>query len=265
MAENIQSDDATEHVDQEATQIAFGQGNVDTPSNAEGHVQSESINNSWEGDKRYESHWSKDPNKMYESLRYHEKRQGEFDNQINDYKSQLDQLQKDNQSYEALFAHEELGGQLENVIDQYINRGQQPQQEAPQSDNRIDDLLKWQQDIMSAAQDQHTTKMQEQAFSQIDSFAQEQQINYDKDDFVSHMKELNVPQEWWTTAFKGLAIDQIIASNRTKAAEQAITQANQNQSVLDTQNKGASSNDAPDSLEGFREKARGILTSFSGG
>lgn len=72
MAEDIQEEVTEEQVEQEATQISFGQGNdVDTSSDDAGQV--ESSTNSWEGDKRYEEHWAKDPNKMYESLRYHEK------------------------------------------------------------------------------------------------------------------------------------------------------------------------------------------------
>ena len=119
MADDTQNDVATEQVQPEATQVTFGQGNnTDTPSDVNGQVESESISNSWEGDKRFESHWGKDPNKMYESLRYHEKRQGEFDKQINDYKSQVEELQKYKDDYtamEELFNNEQVGNELLGV------------------------------------------------------------------------------------------------------------------------------------------------------
>lgn len=129
MGEDIQAYVATEQVQPEATQVTFGQGDsVDTSSNDNGQVEIESIN-SWEGDKRFESHWGKDPNKMYESLRYHEKRQGEFDKQINDYKSQVEELQRYKDDYsqiEELFNHEQIGSELLGVINKYSN-GEQEQ------------------------------------------------------------------------------------------------------------------------------------------
>ena len=133
MAEDIQEEVTEEQVEQEATQISFGQGNEDTSNDDAGQV--ESSNNSWEGDKRYEEHWAKDPNKMYESLRYHEKRQGDFDKQINDYKKQVEELSRYRDDYNAveeLFNHEQLGNELLGVINKYNNV--EPEQAVQQED-----------------------------------------------------------------------------------------------------------------------------------
>jgi hypothetical protein len=263
MAEDIQADVATEQVQPEATQVTFGQGDsVDTSSNENGQVKSESIN-SWEGDKRYESHWGKDPNKMYDSLRYHEKRQGDFDKQINDYKSQVEELQRyktDYQQIEDLFNHEQMGNELLNVINKYSNGNQeQAQPEANVQDDRLNDLLAWRQSIEQQAMSHYETQQQNKAFDSINEYAKSQNIQWDKDEFVNYMQANNFPVETWPIAFKGVASEQIMANQRSKAAEQALSKAQATQSVVTGSNKVPVTSKAPSNIEDLKAQLDQVL------
>ena len=73
--DDIQNTDVDEQVAEQSTTLNFGQGSEqDTQESAsEGQVNQDISN--WNDDKRFKEHWGEDPNKMYETLRYHEKRQ----------------------------------------------------------------------------------------------------------------------------------------------------------------------------------------------
>jgi vacuolar-type H+-ATPase subunit I/STV1 len=235
MAEDIQADVAPEQVQPEVTHVTFGQGeNTDTLGNNNGQVESESIN-SWEGDKRFESHWAKDPNKMYESLRYHEKRQGDFDKQINDYKSQVEELQKYKSDYndmEQLFNHPQLGSELIDVIEKY-NKGNQ-EQVSPQTsiqDDRLNDLLSWKDSIEKQALSHYETQQQNEAFSKIDKLNDQYAIAYDKNQFIAEMNKAQIPKHLWFNEYKANVFDQVIAKHGTKVAEQASEKKQSAQSV----------------------------------
>jgi hypothetical protein len=265
MAEDIQADVATEQVQPEATQVTFGQGdNTDTSSNDNGQVESESIN-SWEGDKRFESHWAKDPNKMYESLRYHEKRQGDFDKQINDYKSQVEELQRYKDDYsqiEELFNHEQMGSELLGVINKYSNGEQeqaQPQPQANVQDDRLNDLLSWKESIEKQALSHYDTQQQNEAFNKIDKLAEQYVINYDKEQFANYMNEAQIPKHLWFDAFKAQAFEQVMAKHGTQSAEQALSKAQATQSVVTGSNKVPVSTTAPRNIDDFKAKLDSLL------
>jgi len=256
MAENIQADVATEQVQPEATQVTFGQGdNVDTSSNDNGQVESESIN-SWEGDKRFESHWAKDPNKMYESLRYHEKRQGDFDKQINDYKSQVEELQRYKDDYtelENLFNHPQIGPDIENVLNKYSNgEQQQVQPQANVQDDRLNEILSWKESIEKEALSHYETQQQNEAFNRIDKLAEKYVINYDKEQFANYMNEAQIPKDLWFDAFKSQAFDQVMAKHGTQAAEQALSKAQATPSVVTGSNKVSVGATPPKNIDEFR-------------
>ena len=263
MAEDIQADVATEQVQPEATQVTFGQGDsVDTSSNDNGQVESESIN-SWEGDKRYESHWGKDPNKMYESLRYYEKRQGDFDKQINDYKSQVQDLQRYKDDYsqiEELFNHEQIGNELLGVINKYSNGEQeQAQPQANIQDDRINEILSWKDSIEKQALSHYETQQQNEAFSKIDKLADQYVINYDKKQFANYMNEAQIPKHLWFEAFKAQAFEQVMAKHGTQAAEQALSKAQATQSVVAGSNKVPVGANPPQSIDDFKAQLDSVL------
>lgn len=256
MVENIQADVATEQVQPETTQVTFGQGdNVDTSSNENGQVESESIN-SWEGDKRFDSHWAKDPNKMYESLRYHEKRQGEYDKQINDYKSEVEELQKYKDDYsqiEQLFNHEQIGNELLGVINKYSNG--EEEQVQPQNniqDDRINDLLSWKENIEKQALSHYGTQQENEAFSKIDNLSNQYGINYDKEQFSNFMNEAQIPKHLWFDAFKSQAFEQVMAKQGTQAAEQALSKAQSTPSIVTGSNKVPVGANPPKSIDDFK-------------
>ena len=265
MGEDIQADVAPEQVQPEATQVTFGQGDsVDTSGNENGQVESESIN-SWEGDKRFESHWGKDPNKMYESLRYHEKRQGDFDKQINDYKSQVEELQRYKDDYtqiEELFNHEQIGNELLGVINKYSNGEQEQVQPQPQTniqDDRLNDLLSWKEQIENQALSHYETQQQNEAFNKIDKLAEQYVINYDKEQFANFMNEAQIPKHLWFDAFKAQAFEQVMAKHGTQAAEQALSKAQATPSVVTGSNKVPVGANPPKSIDDFKAQLDSIL------
>lgn len=264
MADDTQNDVATEQVQPEATQVTFGQGdNTDTPSDVNGQVESESISDSWEGDKRFESHWSKDPNKMYESLRYEEKRRDEFTNQINDYKRQVEELQRYKDDYsqiEELFNHEQMGNELLGVINKYSNGEQaQAQPQANVQDDRLNDLLSWKDSIEKQALSHYETQQQNEAFNKIDKLAEQYVINYDKEQFANYMNEAQIPKHLWFDAFKAQAFEQVMAKHGTQAAEQALSKAQATPSVVTGSNKVPVGASPPRNIDDFRAQLDAIL------
>jgi len=239
MAEDIQEEVTEEQVEQEATQISFGQGNEDTSNDDAGQV--ESSNNSWEGDKRYEEHWSKDPNKMYESLRYHEKRQGDFDKQINDYKKQVEELSRYRDDYNAveeLFNHEQLGNELLGVINKYNNV--EPEQAVQQEDpnaQRLNELLSWKSNIEEQALNSYYKQQEDAQISEIDQLASKYNLKYDKQQFVEHMNKGNIPREYWARYFKSEALPTILEANSALSAENALKKSANAQSLATGVNK----------------------------
>jgi septum formation topological specificity factor MinE len=240
MAEDIQEEVTEEQVEQEATQISFGQGNdVDTSGDDAGQV--ESSNNSWEGDKRYEEHWAKDPNKMYESLRYHEKRQGDFDKQINDYKKQVDELSRYRDDYNAveeLFNHEQLGNELLGVINKYNNV--EPEQAVQQEDpnaQRLNELLSWKSNIEEQALNSYYKQQEDAQISEIDQLASKYNLKYDKQQFIDHMNKGNIPREYWSRYFKSEALPTILEANSALSAENALKKSANAQSLATGANK----------------------------
>ena len=240
MAEDIQEEVTEEQVEQEATQISFGQGNdVDTSGDDAGQV--ESGNNSWEGDKRYEEHWSKDPNKMYESLRYHEKRQGDFDKQINDYKKQVEELSRYRDDYNAveeLFNHEQLGNELLGVINKYNNV--EPEQAVQQEDpnaQRLNELLSWKSNIEEQALNSYYKQQEDAQISEIDQLASKYNLKYDKQQFIDHMNKGNIPREYWSRYFKSEALPTILEANSALSAENALKKSANAQSLATGANK----------------------------
>ena len=264
MADDTQNDVATEQVQPEATQVTFGQGdNTDTPSDSNGQVESESINNSWEGDKRFESHWGKDPNKMYESLRYEEKRRDEFNDQMKDYKRQLEELQRYKDDYsqiEELFNHEQIGNELLGVINKYSNGEQeQAQPQANIQDDRLNDLLSWKDSIEKQALSHYETQQQNEAFNKIDKLAEQYVINYDKEQFTNFMNEAQIPKHLWFDAFKAQAFEQVMAKHGTQSAEQALSKAQATPSVVTGSNKVPVGANPPKNIDDFRAQLDSIL------
>jgi hypothetical protein len=240
MAEDIQEEVTEEQVEQEATQISFGQGNdVDTSNDDAGQV--ESSNNSWEGDKRYEEHWSKDPNKMYESLRYHEKRQGDFDKQINDYKKQVEELSRFRDDYNAveeLFNHEQIGNELLGVINKYNNV--EPEQSVQQEDpnvKQLNELLSWKSNIEEQALNSYYKQQEDAQISEIDQLASKYNLKYDKQQFIEHMNQGNIPREYWSRYFKSEALPTILEANSALSAENALKKSANAQSLATGANK----------------------------
>jgi hypothetical protein len=228
--EDTQAVEAPEHVEeqQEKTTLNFGQDQEvakDTQAESTGQVENNVLN--WEEDKRFKEHWSEDPNKMYESLKYHEKKQGEFDSQINDYKTQVGELGKyksDYESLEKLFDHPELGPELLTTINKYKdpqNQAQSVQDDSPYA-GEINELKQWKSQIEEQALGQYKQQQEAEQFTQIDAFAKQYNIEYNKDDFLNAMQTAQVDPASWSHYFKSQAADVALKNASNRAAEAAL-------------------------------------------
>ena len=242
--EDIQNTDVDEQVEEQSTTLNFGQGSEqDTQESAsEGQVNQELSN--WNEDKRFKEHWGEDPNKMYETLRYHEKRQGEFDSQINDYKTQIEDLgkfKKDYESLEQLIEHPVLGDKLLRVIEEHQNNGQQvqDQQQVPQQQQHspeMAEMLEWKRNLEQQALSNYQQQQRDAQIGQIDEFAKQYNLNYDKKDFVGAMEKAKVDPQNWVHYFKSHATDIAMRNAKNQAAEQALS--NKNKAISSSANPG---------------------------
>ena len=234
MEEDIQTEDAPVEQVEEKTTLTFGQGHEDTQIASEDGQVEQSVSN-WNEDKRFSEHWGEDPNRMYESLRFHEKKQGDYDKQIGDYKEQVEGLNKykdDYTSLEKLFDHPEIGNELLGVINKYQQPQQQPtQQGQPQQQdqvytqlqNQVNDFGKWKEQLTQQALTQYNQQQETQQLTDIDKFAQQYGINYDRDDFLKAGKAKNLEPQNWGDYFKAQAVDVAMKSAANRAAESALT------------------------------------------
>jgi len=245
MAEDTQAPEEEQVENEEATQVNFGQGDNDTSQDDAGQVEAGS--STWQDDKRFNTHWGEDPNKMYESLRYHEKKQGDFDKQITDYKDQVESLQKYKDDYKAvedLFNHEQMGSELLGVINKYQSPEQQQeaQQEVNPMNQQLTDLMSWRENIEKQALNTYYSQEETKQFKEIDSLAKDYNLQYDKEQFASHMQKNNVPREYWARFFKSEALPSILNANSQKSAETALKKSVDNQSIVSGANKTAKPN-----------------------
>ena len=231
--EDTQVTEASEQVEQsqESTTLSFGQdANSDNDTHADSTGQVENNISSWEEDKRFKEHWGEDPNKMYESLKYHEKRQGDYDKQVADYKSQVEDLGRYRDDYNALeqlFEHPELGKKLINVINEHKNPTQnvQGQHQPSQIDDlrsQVEQLSQFKNDLDQRAMKQYKEQQEQQQFEQIDDFAKKYNISYDKQDFLKAMEGQNADPSSWIHYFKSQASDIAMKNAANRAAESAL-------------------------------------------
>ena len=232
MEEDIQATDAPEQVEQEKTTLTFGQGQEADTQESSTDGQVDTVVSNWNEDKRFKEHWGEDPNKMYESLRFHEKRQGDYDNLKGEVES-LGKFREDYNSLEKLFEHPQIGTELLEVINKHQNpqQYQQNQQTAAQGqdqaqpnpyEGQMNEMLEWKKGIEQQALNQYQTQQQETQFKQIDEFAKQYNVQYDKNDFLKAMTEGNVDPQNWVHYFKSQATDVAMKNSANKAAENAL-------------------------------------------
>ena len=232
MTEDIQEQDAPEQVEQEKTTLTFGQGQEADTQEASTDGQVDTVVTNWNEDKRFKEHWGEDPNKLYESLRFHEKRQGDYDNLKREVES-LGKFREDYNALEKLFEHPQIGTELLEVINKHQNpqQYQQNQQTAAQGQDQVqpnpyesqmNDLLEWKKGIEQQALNQYQAQQQESQFKQIDEFAKQYNVQYDKNDFLKAMTEGNVDPQNWVHYFKSQATDVAMRNSANKAAENAL-------------------------------------------
>ena len=241
MQEDIQEQAAEEQAG--TTTLNFGQSEHGTQEAENGQVENALTN--WEEDKRFSDHWGKDPNKMYESLKYHEKKQGEYDAQINDYKEKLSSFEdyktkaSDYDQLERLFEHPELGQQLINTVQNYSNKNNTQTQQEPNSylQNQVNELAEWKNNVQALTEQHQVQQAQNEQLSKINDFAQKYNIQYDANDFVSAMNNSNVDPVNWYHYFRSEASDTALKNAQNLAAEKALQNKANVHSVVSGANK----------------------------
>jgi len=253
--ENIQPKDQEQA---EVTQVKFGQ-DESTQDQSGGQVDSTDYG-TWDNDKRYSTHWGEDPNKMYQSLRYHEKKQGDFDNQINDYKTQVEALKEYETNYKAvedLFNDPNIGPKLSQVINEYQAGNQQAQSYNPNGvtdpnqqafyqqlqpiQQQLQEMSNWRNDLMNAVNQQNAQQVQDQQFEAIDQIASQHGLSYDKNSFIQEMNAKNIPVEYWSAHFNSVAMPQVLANATAQASTSALKNANETHSIAGQADKTAPS------------------------
>ena len=178
---------------------------------------------------------------MYESLRYEEKRRDEFNNQINDYKSQVEELQRYKDDYtavEELFNHEKIGNELLGVINKYSAGEPEPKVEAPAANNQqLEELMSWKSNIEKQAINHYYNQQEQEQFKDIDALAKQYNLSYDKEQFVKHMNDGQIPREYWSRYFKSEALPTILNANAAISAENALKKSVSSQSIATGANK----------------------------
>ena len=178
---------------------------------------------------------------MYESLRYHEKRQGDFDKQINDYKKQVEELSRYRDDYNAveeLFNHEQMGNELLGVINKYNNV--EPEQAVQPEDpnaKQLNELLSQKSNIEEQALNSYYKQQEDAQIAEIDQLASKYNLKYDKQQFIEHMNQGNIPREYWSRYFKSEALPTILEANSALSAENALKKSANAQSLATGANK----------------------------
>lgn len=253
----------TQPKDQEqapVTQLQFGQ-DEGTQDQEVGQVEGTDYG-TWDSDKRYNTHWGEDPNKMYHSLRYHEKKQGDYQNQINDYKSQNESLKEYEQNWKAIqeMANDPtIGPKFSQIINEYqgipnesqtqnqvVNNGvynpnQQFNQYLQPIQQKLHDIELWKNDLMNHVNQQNAQQVKDQQFQAIDQVASQYGLQYDKNSFVNEMQAKGIPVEHWSAHFNSVAMPQVLANVSAQASESALNNANATQSMAGAGDKVAPS------------------------
>lgn len=255
--ENIQPSDQDQA---QVTQLTFGQ-DEGTQDQEVGQVEGTDYG-TWDSDKRYDTHWGEDPNKMYHSLRYHEKKQGDFDNQIKDYKGQVESLKEYQDNWEALqslASHPTVGPKFSQLINEYqgipnetqtqnqvVNNGaydpnQQFNQHLQPIQQKLQDIESWKNDLMNQVNQYNTQEAQDQQFQAIDQMASENGFTYNKNDFMQSMQAKGIPVEHWVAQFTYEAWPQIKSNVTAQSSESALRNANATQSMAGAGDKASQS------------------------
>tara|TARA_R110000751_G_scaffold303760_1_gene418686 strand:- start:1610 stop:2404 length:795 start_codon:yes stop_codon:yes gene_type:complete len=215
----------------EPTTLQFGQGQEEgTLSNEQGQVEEVS---GWESDKRFSSHWNESPDKMYETLKYNEKRHGEYDKQVKELNTNLESYKQKASDFDTLNTFLEQNGEVQNTIlnaleqskngtarQQQVGQNQLPNEYAEMLEE-VNSLKGWKSSVEDIAEKQYMDSQQKETFQTIDDFAGKFNIQYDKSNFMEAMDKNSVPVEHWLHFFKSQASDVALKNAQNSAAEKA--------------------------------------------
>ena len=89
--------------------------------------------------------------------------------------------------------------------------------------NQVNDFGKWKEQLTQQALQQYNQQQEQQQLNDIDQFAQQYGINYDREDFLKAAKAKNLEPQNWGDYFKAQAVDVAMKSAANRAAESALT------------------------------------------
>ena len=230
----------------EPTTLQFGQGQEQsTLPNEEGQVEELS---GWQSDKRFSTHWNESPDKMYETLRYNEKKHGEYQKQLKELNTNLESYKQKASDFDTLNAFLEQNGEVQNTIlnaleqakngtarQQQVSHNQLPNEYA-QILEEVNRLKGWKSSVEDIAEKQYMDIQQKETFQTIDDFAEKFNIQYDKANFIDAMDKNGIPVEHWLHFFKSQASDVALKNAQNSAAEKAY----QNKSITGSIPQGKS-------------------------
>jgi type III secretion system FlhB-like substrate exporter len=247
MFDDIQEDVAAEQVEQEPTQVVFGQGDSDdTQSDSSGQVENSEDFGSWEQDKRYDSYWGKDPNKMFGSLRYLEKQKSEYEK----FKSDYDTLKNETESYkkkatdydqlEELFSRPEYADKLSSVFND--NTEKTTNSVAPENvdlhnelnnlRSSFSDIMEWKNSLTDTMNKHYESEQAAEllaqknaAYAEIQETCKTHNVHFPEENkatFEKMMIDQKIPPNLWGAVFTKEAMSTIQRNAATKGAENAM-------------------------------------------
>ena len=247
------------------TEIKFGdEGNGNQQAEQVNDTSNQEFDNteysSWDADKRYKDYWKEDPNNLYQTLRQEEKAKKNYQNQINDYQTQIESLKEYETNYKAvedLFNDPNIGPKLSQVINEYQAGNQQAQSYNPNGvtdpnqqafyqqlqpiQQQLQALSDWKNDLMNTVNQHNAQQVQDQQFEAIDQIASQHGLSYDKNSFIQEMNARNIPVEYWSAHFNSVAMPQVLANATAQASTSALKNANETHSIAGQADKTAPS------------------------
>lgn len=197
----------------------------------------------WEADKRFESMWAKDPNKMYQSYREMEKLQEPLKQDLDRYKREHQELSEYKTQYSSvvdyvtqLANHPEYKDRLNEFVESISQAEKQRMfgdlpddvvakiQEGQTANAKLQELER-----EKAEQAEHETLVESftGVLSDISGFCDEHNINWDektREEFVAYAKEQGktTPQDFHVLFFKH--VTPLLKSEFTQRGEKSVIQ-----------------------------------------
>lgn len=233
----------------QATDNSTVHPNENGQSNSGANAAEDNNSIDWTKDSRYGSHWKGennqgDPNKMYETVKYLESRQGDYDNQksqFTDLQSKYEEMNKNyqdslnyNNNVKEYLDHPVLGQKINDLVNSHNNDEIRAQYGSDLNDQQIsaygkledqmNQLSNWQKTYEEKESANNRNNMAMDNMDKIKSIADDHKILWNDEAqkaFVNHCQNSKVPVENMKAEFYEYAMPDMQKHWRLRGEEQA--------------------------------------------